>query len=55
MQTRFLAFLCAALVLTTGSADYAANCALRNPTGRFMRCSPRRRITVRLWAKSIHR
>ena len=40
MQTRFLAFLCAALVLTTGSAAYAANCALRNPDRQIYEMFP---------------
>ena len=40
MRTRFLTFLCAALVLTTGSTAYAANCALRNPDRQIYEMFP---------------
>ena len=40
MRTRFFALFCTAVVLTTGSAVYAANCALRNPDRQIYEMFP---------------
>ena len=40
MRTRFFALFCTAVVLTAGSAAYAANCALRNPDRQIYEIFP---------------
>ena len=40
MRTRSFALFCIAVVLTTGSAAYAANCALRNPDRQIYEMFP---------------